>query len=829
MKITSVKIKGNRRLMLSGIEEIEYTPEAFIQIILGTNGSGKSTLMRILSPLPANPADYVKGGFEEVVIEHKGNIYKVVSDFRNKPEHFFYLNDENLNEGRTITVQRDYVLKHFDLTEELFSLMIGELKFTDLPALKRRDWIIKLSKTDMSFALDIFNKLKVSYRDLQGVLKHLTKRIGEESVKLPNDEELDRLSIVNETLRKRLLDLMSLKDPNTKDPSFVKKEIELLKQEIENNSRIIVKADLPDLSSFGSYDNLLAMRDKSKERIGILSGLLYDKQEEFSGYGDIIAALEEEDNLGCEQLGEKVNSLKAQIEKLKDKVPPVYHFLGFTNIDTSALNATLNSCSNMLFQILENLEDNSNDKYTSDKKKLSQERVAEIHSLLNKIEMENIHVNHVLSHYEENSTECPRCKHTFLPNMKGKNKDTLQKDLDVSLTKKLELTKEKNELEEYLESFKTYSSGLNALASVFSTSPELSIIWENFKEVWSRTKSPRFCENFLRTVSNYSIISLEANRLIASLEKEELTFKALKENNAENVKNIKDKVTAIENKIISLQQELSLENINLKLQEKTLTTLKKIEESTEVINRCYDKVNLAFQEHVKILRNNSIEELIKETQIALAQNENAFNSFKQIKTIMEEMIQRKEETIKDLEAFDLLIKELSPTEGLIADHVNTFMSYFLGNINKVISDIWTYDLIVLPCALEKGELNYKFPFTVKLGERPINDISEGSSSQRDIFNFAFKVVAILLLEMNDYPLYLDELAPTLDEQHRLNIIMFVKQFIELRNATQLFMISHYAAMHGALSNAQFCVLDSSNIITLPDTYNKHLTINRVPV
>jgi ABC-type hemin transport system ATPase subunit len=123
-------------------------------------------------------------------------------------------------------------------------------------------------------------------------------------------------------------------------------------------------------------------------------------------------------------------------------------------------------------------------------------------------------------------------------------------------------------------------------------------------------------------------------------------------------------------------------------------------------------------------------------------------------------------------------------------------------------------------------LDYEFPLSVNLHALTVPDVSKGSSSQVDIVNFAFKIVVMMFLDMQDYPLYLDELAPSLDEQHRLNIIMFVKDFLEMRSASQLFMISHYAAMHGAFAQTDICVMDSTNVISLPAHFNQTVVIER---
>jgi hypothetical protein len=177
------------------------------------------------------------------------------------------------------------------------------------------------------------------------------------------------------------------------------------------------------------------------------------------------------------------------------------------------------------------------------------------------------------------------------------------------------------------------------------------------------------------------------------------------------------------------------------------------------------------------------------------------------------------------EANDLkiLMDELSPTDGFIAEQLMGFIQSMVEEINFIIGSIWTYDMEVLPCGFESDELDYKFPLKVKGSDLLAPDVSKGSSSQTDVVDFAFKLVVMLCLDLHDYPLYLDELAPSLDEQHRINIMTYVKHLVDGGKCSQMFMISHYHAGHGSFTAAEYCVMDDQNITT-PMEYNKHVVM-----
>lgn len=130
---------------------------------------------------------------------------------------------------------------------------------------------------------------------------------------------------------------------------------------------------------------------------------------------------------------------------------------------------------------------------------------------------------------------------------------------------------------------------------------------------------------------------------------------------------------------------------------------------------------------------------------------------------------------------------------------------------------------ILPSKVDKDELDYRFPISINNDTQQTGDIAEGSTSQRDIINFAFRLLAMRFLGLQDMPLYLDELGSTFDDQHRVNVVDFLDNFMELDQTQQVFFISHYASTHGAFTNADVCVIDTANV-QVPKQFNQHVSI-----
>jgi ABC-type uncharacterized transport system ATPase subunit len=127
---------------------------------------------------------------------------------------------------------------------------------------------------------------------------------------------------------------------------------------------------------------------------------------------------------------------------------------------------------------------------------------------------------------------------------------------------------------------------------------------------------------------------------------------------------------------------------------------------------------------------------------------------------------------------------------------------------------------------EKDELDYRFPLRAGMSLEDADDVSEGSTSQVDVVDFAFRIMTILYLGLEDMPFYLDEPATTMDEAHRSNIILFIKEYVDMRKASQLFLVSHYFQQSGAFHPSETLLLDATNIVNVPGVYNRHAILRK---
>ena len=164
MRIIELELHKYIRLAFSAVETIVYRPELDSQIIIGSNGSGKSSLMSELNPLPVPKNYMLPGGYKRVEVEHRGKNYTLLSTYGKGGKNSFKEHTDNglveLNEGGTAMAQKILIEKVFGLNIELLRLWLGQTLFTDLPPTKRRDWILKLSGSDLDYAMKAFSIAK---------------------------------------------------------------------------------------------------------------------------------------------------------------------------------------------------------------------------------------------------------------------------------------------------------------------------------------------------------------------------------------------------------------------------------------------------------------------------------------------------------------------------------------------------------------------------------------------------------------------------------------------------------------------------------------------
>lgn len=824
MKYTYIELNGYKRFALNGFEHFSMIITSPLQLILGLNGSGKSSLLYECSPLPANGKDFSKEGSKVIHIEHDHNRYILTSNFALKNIHSFLLNDQELNPGGTVTIQKDLVKEHFGITNEIHELICGKELFTSMSFSRRKEWILKLCDTNFDYAIKVYNTFKERHRDITGALKLAKKALVLESEKLLQEEHLISLQTQANSIHECLNHLLEYRKPVEGDLTTLSFEHDRLDKQLYSLSRMLVDTNKRISSrEFSSAEYAEKIEETSNEIVKTQT-LITKISEDHSNNASKIAILQRTE-------GETADQLEFEREQIKQELQVL--------ISSSILNKALDKLDtnvyssfellkHELLEIFSDMPDNGDGKYSSatsavvkqeleafetDKKKLS--------AFLNQT---NAEIAHMYSHKDKNDATCPNCKHTFSLHY-DESKYSGLIALCAKGDNELELLQNKiNKHNTYLGDFNTYATLYRRYLALTKSTPTLSAYWDYLAKSEVALKNPKAAIHELQKIENDLLCQIKINNLMTRENEINKLLVLLRDVGTDDL-----------NKLITTN--LNLE-IDLSLLTSTLQKLTKYKEWAQAELKLYSDLSSIrlkireiitlkkryTREEIEIVRRTIFNQLVRDLQSLLANTENTLATAAAQRSIVNDLSSRIEGYTKDEQALSLLIKQLSPTEGLIAEGLLGFIKNFVDRWNELIAAVWTYPLEIQSCDMVEGEsvdLDYRFPMKIGEDEALSEDVSKGSTGMLEMINLSFRLIAMQYLNLKDAPLILDEWGASFDKEHRVSASLLIKSLIEQQTFSQMFIISHYLEQYGGLSNAEICVLNPNNIV-VPKAYNRHV-------
>lgn len=821
MYIKKLTLEGYKRILLSDIRSLTITLDNPYQVILGTNGSGKSSLLRELSPLPGDPKDYLKGGKKEIHIEHHGTQYILTSTYNGSKHHHSFLQaDVEKNDGGTITVQKELVKQAFGINEEMHNLLTGKLRLTQMSPSKRREVITLMSDTDLTYAMGVYKKLATITRDNQGTVKHLKNRISRETDRLRSLETQVNLESDVKKLQEELTTLMENRRPDLPLHTDVQRRLRTtVTKADELSSKILTHpyregdvhyGSLEVLSEtvqdkrgdFKSKQDLLNHQSKQHQELQSVAGSLND-----SGVG----------NLG--ELTEKADKLTRRVTEIRTKIGE-FQFEG----DLTDLESSAQSIKVQLVEVLNALPDNSERQYSKSKLDEVERELTVLRSAgdanRSKQRRADKEIEHILS-TKENT--CPKCSYVWRPGVSEGDVETLKatsQHHDQAATTAEAGYKKTYELREAIQ---TYAHQFGRLRTLAHSYPKANNLFEWLMEDDRIYHNPsQYTTTIDRWLSDL-YLGAEAYRIERELTLVTETVSKAKMLSDTNVDHIGDSLNTLHTQIQVTSDELRSVKDVLGQLERRHTHATRAQKWGEELNDLYSSLEQDYQLMQECLKSDTLARLIREHQSDLAVKSQKLNE----KSSMEGIIHDLERSLVDVdqthETHKLLCKALSPTDGVIAEQMTAFINCLTEQINEILEQLYSYPLKILPCGIDSGELDYKFPLVAGDDQVHAYDVKDGSEGQQEIIDFAFKLVASLYLGFNDYPLYVDEVGQNQDETHLSNVMSYIKLLIDANRHNQLFMISHHAAGHGSFTNADYLVLHGANIST-PQKHNEHAEI-----
>ena len=833
LKITRLTLVGYQRLQLNNINVFDYFPEKTNQLIIGTNGSGKSSIVKELSPLPAESSEYTKEGSKTIHLEHRGARYIAKSTFSPEAKHslirIYGDTEEELNKGGTITVQRELVKKEFGITKDIHELMMGKRAFTSMREGERKDWFTRLSNANYDYAIEVYQRIRERINDLTGAMKMGKKRIVIESNKiLPEDARNQLRQEVNE-LHKVLDELLEQRRPIDTPLDAYDSALAANNRDLDVMSRK-VKACLKRLvSDLPSVEVLEEERQTLQSHLRAMQMLDSQYVKKHSEISAIFDTLEKTHSQNIATIETDV----AQLEKEKqENFEKRYIPVQFESSYSELVNA-LEYAKTHVTPIVDLIEPNPEKLYSRDSLRFQLETLEtkkHERALLEKKVADN---NHLLKHYESlrqaGEITCPNCDHKWINHYDSVNveKTTLANQAygeAISI-----LDKEIENAQDFIERMRRYFEYYTAYHQCVATIRPLEPLWTYIQD-----------NNFILTMPQHVsllLVQLETDlglikrdEAINNTIREKLSLIVLTEQTAGiNYDNCKQQKEELETTILNSQAGMKGLYSEIEFYSGQISARNELKNLEEKITATLANQDGLLRDSIETIRRIEYNDMIRHFQSILARKEQALLESDSQARLIDDIQQQITTYEFQIQALKLASKELSPTEGLIAEGLFGFMKVFVQRMNAVVKKIFTYPLVIKPCDLgsdNQVDLDYKFPMVVDNQEKPRKDVSEGSTAMCEVVNLAFRITGLKALHLGDFPLFLDEFGHSMDPTHKAATIHLINNIMTDEAFSQLFMISHDAIQYGALDNTQICVLCDANITIPKNTiYNEHVKIS----
>lgn len=828
MRILKARLHKYKRLRLNLIDTFEINPTAPTQFILGSNGAGKSSLLVELSPLPPDKIDYDKGGSKLVILEHNGITFVVESTSEDGSWHHSFKRDgKELNEGGTITVQLGLCREHLGYTPEIHALLIGEVKFTTMSFSDRRKWFTLLANSNYDYAVGVYKRITERFNESRHALKRTKQNLGIESAKLLPPEDLNRLRNECSDLYTQVQRLSEIREPLMDQPSenYIYRSNEIARA--MENDVVQVRAILKRLTK-----NLPKETETLKEALiqtqTELQGLHQKANQYFEDHQRVQRLWE---GMQASQL-QNAAQVQAQLDECQSIIEASTKACTMGLEQTANAETTIASCDKLLQwwpEVREGFHDNTERgwgrQFLADLTERIASRQITVNQLTQQIARSEQAVEHMETHQNEASVQCPECKHRFQPNFSALTLQDAKAKLSALRKQAAELIPVLEEELTLQKTVQTYFQHYSAVMQQLRNYPGLESFARWIASELILVQSPNqftdLVHKFRTEAGHWGKIETAQRKKeeIQTLAKELLA----RDNSGLTVQADRERLEALIGECEFQKTEAQHKLNSLKSQLQTVTQLHQLKDK---LLAGVQQVDDLHRDAATASRREIFAQMIRELHSQLAFKEQALMAAERQQSVIEHLESEVVELTEATADYKILQQELSPSEGLIAEGLLGFMRTMVDQMNQTCSMLFSYPLTILPCATEGDNLNLNYKFPIIVDKEPRPDVTKGSSGMREVFDLSFVIAAMKALGLGSYPLFLDEFGKTLDPVHKQATVALLTSVMELENFEQIFMISHDVVQYGALGRSEICVLHEANVILPPNTaFNKHVRIN----
>ena len=824
-QIKEFEIENFVGMHLNNVSRFKMSELSDYNVILGRNGCGKSRLMGFLPPVAPNKTDLLEGGKWTQHIVHDHVNYRLTCE--NQKGHLKN-SIVNLDTKETIldrvnpSVYNAYINEHFKFNRDIHDIITGKVLLTDMKTNDRRYWFSLLSESDLDFALKFYKEAKKRVRDLQGAINDTNEQISDLMPKVLQDES------ERTVLQERIQVLQ--KDIGILDTALAKNEY---RSDVTLNSLDAIDQRIGLINDTVATMETHIPKDAITDRAGLLEARTYLKAtldhqlkqlEELTRQIDDANKIRRVDvqALAAERDGylKEVATLESSLVMFSDLID---YDLGVLKQAKGYQNQIINTISDC-FTALDS-------QYPTDNLSGRLQALHEQYDQLSKscnVKRNQISLREERLHHigHVNDINCPACHHTFKPGVDADESDRLHQDL---LKWRSGLESDETKLKEIEELIRIYTGFVNQMRAYVDMEQLLgqggpwSKLFDHYRQVNVFANRPKthlaVIQQFIHDLD--AVISIHSLKsLTERLNTDIAIANAASGVNPEELYQIRNR---LESEIQSTQTRIRSNQTSIDLLDQIdqrLAKLSNMEESLMQLVQERSKVSTVLIENIRVeVMTEHRKELWDLLMVANQRFENMVQEQRQLEYLQKhrELLERK------FKVSQQIVKAMSPDTGLLAKHLYQCISKITEFMTAYINRVWSYEIKIMPCDIQDGELDYKFPFWSNDCANVIADISMGSKGQREVINFVFILAVYNALGLNGYPLFLDELGSAFDEEHRPALVGLIKDLVAQGKISSVFMVSHDAGTHLQLTNANVVVLDP-NGVTLPKEFNKHVII-----
>ena len=847
----------------SGIKHVEIDFEKPCCAIVAGNGVGKSSLLREMRAWPAIRTDYTKDGKIVKVIEHKGSLYELTSDFSNSTApHSFKKDGQELNISGTTDTQRDLITEHLELTQLFDDILSGNVHICDMQKAHRKQLFSSAYPSDLSFVLEYHKKVCSQIRAYGNQIKLLQGREGSLLASLIDENERTRLTEWKNNAQALITRIDQINLLLENEISQLENYPEL-KALFDNMSVEKIQSSLHDyirryrnhLLNWSKGQKFGEVIDKSSLKSKIVE---FDKEADFAR--------------------KKKDSISNELQTVRDEIEK------FTRLKNTPTSDKKDELTNELRLIKEEMDKLKQDPNWQNAPSIQQQKLLSVEALVSdlvqitavlhpysgkligndtiqKLNAENDTLSFSCSNYMSEKVGVEHLLKTLRSRKEMMTQNSYPKDCDRVCGLRATLEASVRDIDLQIQELTARMDNLDKLlkdctdkldankALLQEVSPAIPVM----KRLYDK-----LTENFLvdLALDGESFVTCLnehcaeiPNRILKGLESSKIyyrykelydrseaitnTLAMMKTNEAANLS-----LEVIDGIINDRQKKLDLGIAELDGLDRQLielnasradasdmyVILSNIEGTIDNIQKQFNnslvKCRMDFdkqliQEHT-IIRN-ALSERLREVEYTL-------NDQKRIIDVLDTEIRPTLESLrKQKTEWEMVEYGLSPTRGLPCIYLIRFINRLIEKTNRLIKKIWFCDM-ELAYLDEKETLDFTISLILNKSST-VRDISLCSKGQASVINFAMTVA--LCIErglLNDYPLKLDEIDANLTEEHRRNTIELITSMISSGQIRQLMLVNHFAAQSGIDCCDTVC-LSTEGICIPSDEINAHAIIS----